>query len=202
MNLVDLVQVLTLIKNDKKPEYVLTAENLNRVLDLANRKIFSEKLSKAEQDGRVQDELAPFKVVRGVDDMPLVFVNGLAQKPSNCFYALAMNAKRGTDVKEVELVNELHWAERMGNAITKPTLRDPICRDLGTRYQIEPSAIQYCGFSYYRLPRTPYFTFKGANVEFEYDNITVLEVLPYILNLLGFSIPSAEIVAYAQNEKK
>jgi len=196
----DIVQLVTLILNDKKPDYVLTAENLNRVLDLVNRKIFKGKLEQPEANGRKQDELSKFLCVMGNGSQPLVFVNGIAFKPLNHFYTLAIN-DAATGFK-VEMVSELQWNERTGNAITKPTLRDPIVRDLGDRFQIAPPIVQYCNFVHYRLPDTPVYNPNGTDIEFEYDKLTELEVIPLILNEIGFSIPNAELIAYTQKEAK
>lgn len=196
MTLKDIIQLVTLIVYDKRPDYVLTNENLNRVLDYVNKELFRLKIKEAEKDGRTEDELSRFKVVMGQGSMPLVFTNGIAPKPDNCFYPLGMNDKRTGNT--VDLASELEWTERTGNAITKPTQRDPICRDLGAQFQIAPSSIQVCDFVYYRLPNSPVY----EESEFEYDQLTLTEVVPLILKELGFSIPSAEVVAYAQNQNK
>jgi hypothetical protein len=193
MVLKDIIQLVALIVYDKRPDYVLTNENLNRVLDFVNKELFAIKIKEAEKDGRTRDELSRFKVVMGQGSMPLVFTNGIATKPDDCFYPLGMNDKR-TGFK-VDPASELEWNDKIGSAITKPTQRDPIYRDLGTQFQIAPSSIQVCDFVYYRLPNSPVYEPDGVDTEFEYDQLTLTEIVPLILKELGFSIPSAEVVA-------
>lgn len=219
MKIVDIIQLCTLIIGRKDPTYVLHVEDFNRVLDLVNRKIFKAKLGvpdnynpreAVEATGRVIDELRPFKVDMGTNTPPLVFINGFAPIPSNFFYPLSMVSRRVKDglpvYGRVDLVSELHWQERLTSSITKPTFRDPIARINADNIQILPAEIQQALFSYYRLPNTPIYgvTFDNGyaeydpatTTEFEYDNITVVEAIPSILNELGFSIPSQEVLAY------
>jgi len=223
MKIVDIIQLVTLIIGEKKPDYILNVEQLNRVLDLVNLRILKKKLGlpegydpnhpeAAEAYGRIIDELKMLKVDMGTLTPPLVFVNGFAQNPPDFFYPLSMLNKQVTGAKvkygRIDMVSELEYQERMSSSITKPTLRDAIARFNAGNIQILPSNIQYVQFSYYRIPKTPVYAVTYTNgfpeydptntVEFEYDNVTVIDTIPMILQELGFSIPSQEVLAYSQ----
>ena len=223
MKIVDIIQLCTLIIGDKNPDYVMNVEQLNRVLNLVNLRIFKKKLGlpegydpqhpeAAEAYGRTIDELRHFKVDMGTQSPPLVLVNGFANIPTNFFYPLSMVSKQisGGKVKygRVDMLSELQFQERLPSSITKPTLRDAIARFNAGQIQVLPVEIQYVMFSYYRLPATPFYAVTYANgwaeyepkttVEFEYDSITVLDAIPMILQELGFSIPLQEVLTYSQ----
>lgn len=223
MKIVDIIQLVTLIIGDKKPDYAINVEQLNRVLDLVNLRIFKRKLGlpegynpqhpeAAEADGRLIDELKMFKVDMGTESQPLVLVNGFANTPTDLFYPLSMLSKQISKNKvkygRIDMLSELQFQERLASSITRPTLRDGIARFNNGRIQVLPSEIQYVLFSYYRIPRTPVYAVTYANgyaeyepkttVEFEYDSVTVIDAIPMILQELGFSIPSQEVLTYSQ----
>lgn len=223
MKIVDIIQLCTLIIGDKKPDYTINVEQLNRVLELVNLRIFKRKLGlpegynpqqpeAAEADGRLIDELKMFKVDMGTESQPLVLVNGFANSPTDLFYPLSMLSKQISNNKvkygRIDMLSELQFQERLASSITKPTHRDGIARFNNGRIQVLPSEIQYVLFSYYRIPRTPFYAVTYANgyaeyepkttVEFEYDSVTVIDAIPMILQELGFSIPSQEVLTYSQ----
>ncbi len=223
MKIVDIIQLCTLIIGDKKPDYTINVEQLNRVLELVNLRIFKRKLGlpegynpqhpeAAEAYGRTMDELKQFKVDMGTKSPPLVMVNGFAKNPVDFFYPLSMLSKQisHNTVKygRIDMLSELQFQERLPSSITKPTLRDGIARFNDGEIQVLPVEIQYVLFSYYRIPRTPVYAVTYANgyaeyepkttVEFEYDSVTVIDAIPMILQELGFSIPSQEVLTYSQ----
>ena len=119
-------------------------------------------------------------------------------------------------LRPVELLREDQLADRLGNWIKKPTLKNPVCviRADGTTNQIYvfPDTITSVGFHYWRMPVQPIFDYTvtddeliyvpETSTEFEWPEICHGDLIRMLFVHLKINLNEMEIAQYAESWKQ
>lgn len=158
----------------------------------------------------------------------LPVVNGYVSIPDD-FIRLSSIRHKYMDNGEVttrpiDIVYDSEWGVRLGSEIKKPTIQHAIGRLNSQSIEIAPLEIKKVDFSYYRLPKVPYYDFTyvddnpvylppggthdGTNlpegtpsrsVELEWPDNTHIEFANYLIS--EFSVTIRDQFTYQDSEK-
>lgn len=229
MNNYDILRLAKYIAGDRMPGKALSQEMFGLLLDSAQTKHYKRKigLPEAYQPGipypsqsydinqKITEDMRKFKVMMGDEVAPMLVVNGKAQLPADYYYVSAITFKhiRNTVVKyrEVEVVNDKQWNERMSSSLVNPTFKYPIVNFQKDYLRVAPAQIQYLDFIYLRLPVTPVIKFKNdtgipaydteRSVELEWDNVNKMDILHIALGDMGINLSKPELLQYSEMHK-
>ena len=221
MNNWDIIKIVNLVQNKDLNGNALNQEDYESAINTQSLRLFKKKLGLPEeyakdqpiaQEGvdvskKIDQDLSPFLRIETATKVE----NSLdlsSYNPAYIAYFLPVpQGLRGFD--EVTL-GEL--PERLGNAITFPTLDDPICVRSGkNKFALYPSGILGATIAYYKYPtpakvvwtrntttlRPEYDMVNSA--ELEWDDINKMDIAYMILRDAGTSIQRRDIEMYAND---
>lgn len=232
MNLDFVRNIIYIISKDKRKNIQLTPEKFGEWLHLFSMKQFKRKVGLPEQyqpgmplpqqayeiTERIGQDLRPFKVLMGkLQSTPHLTFNdlGYADIPFGFYYPGYMlydDYKNGSsDLRRVDILSDLEWANRVGDPVEGPTFRNPIANFQKDFIRIWPASIKRCEFEYLRIPIAPVFGYSKRNgwveydeatsTELEWDDLNVLDIISLFLVEFGIAINAAEIANYAEMVK-
>jgi hypothetical protein len=105
--------------------------------------------------------------------------------------------------KEVEIIDDDKWSERLGNTIKKPTLDYPVCNFLKDSIRFEPKNLRTVEFSYLRVPVKPIWGYTFVNnvavydaatsTNVEWNEILFTDFAKLVLNYFSINLKDAEL---------
>lgn len=111
----------------------------------------------------------------------------------------------------VDMLTEDQWADRMGNFIKRPTIKNPIGIIRQDDIFIEPNTINAVDFHYLRLPLEPVFDYEvtndeliykpGTSTEFEWPEVNHIDLVRILLSYLGINLRETQLIQYAEMQK-
>lgn len=229
MNNNDILRLVRYISGERAPGKALSQEMFSLLLDGAQTKHFKRKigLPEAYQPGapyppqvyditqKITEDLRRFKVSMGDEEAPLMVVNGRAELPANYYYCSSLLFKHIRNYtiryRNVEVVNDQQWNERVSSSIITNPLKYPIVNFQSGYLRVYPSQIQYLDFVYLRMPLSPVVKFKTENgvsvydtersVELEWDDINKIDILHIMLGDMGIQMSKPEVLQYSELHK-
>ena len=232
MNLGDISSTISFLLADRKPDLVISPGEFERILHLCQLKHFKRKIGLPEeyQPGSavpaqvyeiskvITDDLAPFKVIMGGDNSPLVVdENGEATLPSDFFYPSALTYKYIKDsgdiiLREVELLSDKEYNKRLSSFVKRPSMKFPVGNIYGNKIRFYPVTLKFVDMVYLKVPPVPvYGTSYGkgyqrydsaTSTELLWDDVNVIDIIGLFMNELGMNVPSADLITYSQNQKQ
>lgn len=214
MNLDFILRLTNRLLGEKNPRSDhLTPEMITKFLSLANWKKF-----KIETEADNMDNLLPFKVVMGDhNSMPLTIDKyGIADKPANYYknhsmvYNHVINGVGHERVIEVVPRDET-FDDLVASSIDKPTRYFPLANIQATTIRFSPKDLRYVNFIYIKKPDEPVYAYKtdkgyvqydeGDSVQLQWDEVNQVDVIYFLLELLGLSLKKGELVKQIQQQK-
>lgn len=217
----DIIKIVNLVQNKDLNGNALNQEDYASAINTHSLRLFKRKLGLPEeyskdqpvsQEGvdvskKVDQDLSPFlrvvtKTKTGTD------INLTSEDPAYIVYLIPVpQGLRGFD--QVTL-GEL--PERLTNAITFPTLDDPICvTGVGKKISLYPSGVLGATVAYYKYP-TPAVVAWTRNattlrpeydsvnsVELEWNDINKMDIAYMILRDAGVNLQRRDIEVYAND---
>ena len=232
MNLKDISSIVSFILAERKPDMVISPGEFERLLHVAQLKLLKMKVGLPEHyrpgvpvppqvyeiSKVITDDLAPFKVIMGGEDSPLVVdENGETGLPDDFFYPSTMTYKytKATGemaYKEVEILSDQEYNRRISSFIKRPSLKYPIANIFGSKIRFYPTTLKYVDFVYLRVPPAPvYGTSYGkgyqrydanTSTELLWNDVCILDIIGLLCGELGINIPSQDLVAYSDKLKQ
>jgi len=162
---------------------------------------------------RISADLRPFYEYVGYDfSTPLYLTNGVADTPSDMYYPLSMIYHYSeTVMRPIDIVGGKKFHDRIGDAIEKPTLWDPVSTFIKDNILLEPRTIRQIDFLYLKYPTSVLFAVKqdsGFNeydsensIELEWDDVNTVDIIFLVLNSLGYNLVREEVANYAEKAK-
>lgn len=214
----DLIQLISLVLNKDLNGGSLTQTDFNTMINTQSNRLFNYKLGtrlnsrklgipEDYKPGTSDDELSPFFVktdkvaVTGTIDMT-------SENPADIAYFIPspFTARGFTKVTSGEI------GERLNNAITSPTLSDPIIVRSGHfKFDVYPSGILGATIAYYKFPRPAVVAWTKNettlrpeydtvnSVELEWDDIDKIEICYMMLRDAGMNAQRGDIEKYADS---
>ena len=232
MNLGDVSNIISFILSDRKPDLVITPGEFERILHLCQLKHFKRKIGLPEeyQPGAaippqvyeiskvITDDLAPFKVMMGGDNPPLVVdTNGEALLPSDFFYPSTLTYKYVKDngeivLREIELLSDKEYNKRLSSFVSRPSRKFPVGNIYGNKIRFYPYTLKFVDMIYLKVPPEPvYGTSYGkgyqrydaaTSTELLWNDVNIIDIIGLFMTELGINIPSADLISYSQNQKQ
>ena len=212
----DLINLVGLVLNKEINGASFTQADFTTMINTQSIRLFnyklgtrlnSRKFGKPEdyKPGTSDDELSPF--FRKIDKVAVSgTIDMTAENPADIAYFIPnpFTARGFSKVTSGEL------GERLNNAITAPTLTDPIIVRSGNfKFDVYPSGILGATVAYYKFP-TPALVLLTRNettlrpeydsvnsVETEWDDIDKIEICYMILRDAGMNLQRGDVEKYA-----
>lgn len=214
---------------DKVQGSYFSHEEIDRVLDMAQRSWFMELYGnpKQYQPGRytpsisygvsqkINDSLAPFKKTASFTSD----VTGVVTLPTDYLHLLSMHTLEmlsSTVYKRpVRIINEDELVNRLNSQVCPVLSSDPIGILNATKLvQLFPDTLSQAGKIYYlRVPAVPEFGYiqsgvsitydPTASTQLEWDDLNINQIINKALVLLGINLKDAEVIqlSMAQDNK-
>ena len=165
-------------------------------------KMAYENTQKIKDDMRVFKEVAELPVDQfGIMLLPDNYVHKTAIEYVKILNSPDCDGPTVTS-KEVEIIDDDKWAERLGNSIKKPSFDFPVCNFLKDSIQYEPKNLRTIKFSYLRMPKQPIWGFTFVNnietydpntsVNVEWPEILFTDFAKLVINYLAINLKDAE----------
>jgi len=162
-----------------------------------------------ENTQKIKDDLRVFKEKVTID----VDQYGIMILPTNYVHKTGIEYLKITnqedcdtpDVspKEVEIIDDDKWSERVGSTIKKPTLNFPVCNFMKDSIRFEPKNLKSVDLSYLRTPVMPVwgYTFvdgvetynPATSIDIEWNEILFTDFAKLVLNYLSINLKDAEL---------
>jgi len=174
------------------------------------------KIIGSPQDGKAVEidrlnsiSLSPFKVYRGVNGLPALYIDryGIADSPEDLFYPLS--ALYGA--REVEFIPDGEYSRRKGDALLKGTLRNPVAVIQDGYIEFDPLKNMYIKFSYLKNPPLPVYGYTQTRgfIEYQAEESTELlwkesdqiEIIYTLISDLGIDIGKQAVIEMAEKVK-
>jgi hypothetical protein len=219
MNLLQIRNIIDYILSLQQNPIKLTRERFTDILGLSSLMYFEEQLRQKNWDN-----LKPFIKIKGDHLSPAQPVtNGVMEYPSDFFQSISVVYKTSskdthgnvTDkIRPVEKVDNEMFDDRCGNAVTDPTLRNPIINFQEVHARVRPKQIRRLVFTYITLPIPPVYVQRitngvnaynsSASTELQWSEDCQVNVLQIALQHLGIKMNRADIfqVMEAQQQKE
>jgi len=226
MTLQDIAVTISLILGERKPGLSLEANELTRLLHVAQLKHFKRKLGLPEeyQPGQpiprqayeitktITDDLSPFKVEMGGENQALpINDNGKATMPADMYYPSTMLYKyvRNGEIKwrSVDILSDQEFKKRISSFLMRPSLRYPICNLRNGYARFSPTTLGYVDFIYIKTPTEPVYALMYTNgfaeydasnsTELEWNDTNQLDIMALALQELGVGINNKDIYNYS-----
>jgi len=162
---------------------------------------------------RITADLRPFYVYVGYDfSTPLFLTNGIGEIPSDMYYPLSMIYHYSlTARRPIDIVGGKKFHDRIGDAVEKPTLWDPVSTFIKDNILVEPRTISQIDFLYLKYPRAVdfkviadagFFEYDPEHsIELEWDDVNTIDIIFLALNSLGYNLVREEVLTYAEKAK-
>lgn len=212
------------IANKEQSGTAYTITQLNNAFQAANIDLFKLRyglpedyvqgmpLSKMayENTQKIKDDLRVFKEITTI----AVDQYGIMILPSNYVHKTAIQYLKVTNQKdcdapplvspkEVEIIDDDKWSERIGSTIKKPTLNFPVCNFLKDSIRFEPKNLGEVELSYLRTPIMPVwgYTFVDGvetynattSINIEWNEILFTDFAKLVLNYLSINLKDQEL---------
>jgi hypothetical protein len=223
MNHKDITSIISFWIGQKKPGFILTKPEYERLLHMSQLKHLKRKVGLPEEylPGQpvprqsfeltkvISDDVAPFKRIMGGKNMPLaVDENGYAPFPSDYFFPSTMELKliKGTRtiVREIKIVSDKKWTERVGSFGSKPNKYFPISNIQNSFFRFYPKDIKFVDFVYISLPEKPVYGVSYArnfaeyspntSTELKWNDANIIDIIGILLGEIGISVDRADLV--------
>lgn len=230
MNLGDVNYIIHYYLGQRDQDIVVHPEDFARRLHVAQLKHFKRKigLPEAYQPGMplppqvfeitkvITDDLAPFKVYMGGTSPALaVDSNGESDLPSDFYYPSTCSYKYVKDgevnYKEVELVTDAKWLERISSFIARPSLKHPIGNIYGSKIRFYPHTLKYVEFMYLKVPTAPVYGVtritgypkydSTTSTELEWNDTNIIDIIVQFLADMAITIDSQAVANFAEKSK-
>jgi hypothetical protein len=171
-----------------------------------------------EQTQKMIDDMHQFKYTMGRDGVVMhVDSEGRADIPSDYLHFVSGHVIEniGNIVKynSVEHLSSAQAADRIGDSIKYPTIRDPIFETKNTYFQWYPKDVGQVLFTYIRLPQTPYYAYTVNeediqeydpinSVHFEYPDDMFMDIVSVILGYVAPQMRDETIMGYSERRKE
>lgn len=224
MNLYNIFRVINIIAGKKTKSKVLTPEQYEIMIHVAQLKHLKRKIGLPEeyQPGRPLPaqlfeitrintmDLSPFKKFLGKkeDEPPLIVDSyGYATIPDDLYYPSVMEYKN----RNIEIVSDELWNLRKSDALLKGTERNPIANFQNNFIRFNPLKNCFVDFIYLRNPIKPVFAYtltkgyieydENNSIELEWNEINQIDIIAILLFDLGINIEKPEILQVAESVK-
>ena len=232
LNLDNIRNILHIFIQRKNPDFELSMEGYNHLLQLANLKQFKIKTGLPEeyQPGmplprqvidfttKLSEDIRQFKVSMGEGDIAPLMVNntGFAEIPSDIYYPSSMSYKyvtnSGMKIKIVNIENDLNWNKKLASSIMFPTLKNPIANFQSNYIRFNPVNVQYINFVYVRYPLSPVFAYEDSlgynkydpdsSTELEWSEMNKVDIISIMLGMIGINVERGDIIQIADKMRK
>ncbi len=231
MDLKEILRLLSYIIGLKRPGYRLTVQGYNDLLQMANFKHFKRKVGLPEeyQPGmplpqqsfditqKLTDDLRRFKVFLGEDKSPLyIDSTGHAPIPDNYYYISTISYKSQKleviDLREVDIVTDTQWNERMTSKIVFPTKKYPIANFQKDYIRFYPKNLNMVDMVYLRYPTNPIYMVvedsewneysSATSKQLEWSNDNIIDIISIMLGDIGINVGKPEVLQYSNQHKK
>ena len=232
MTLNEIRNIINIISGEKLKGRVITPEDFELMLKVANLKHFKRKVGLPEeyQPGaplpaqafeittKSTMDLSPFKVHMGRTGVMPLYVDtyGEAVTPSDMYYPSTMQynyiLNGVTKKRNIDIVSDLEWTERSSDALTQPTDRNPVANIQDSYIRFSPITDKFVEFVYLRYPIDPVYAYsqdKGyveynasSSTELEWDEVNQIDIISILLFDLGINMGKGDILSYADKVKK
>jgi hypothetical protein len=208
MTLLQIRNIIDYILSLQQNPIKLTKERFTDILKLSSLMYFEEQLRQKNWDNlkpfiRIKgDHLSPAQpVANGVMNYPTDF-----HQPISVVYKTSVPGPDGFSIdtiRPVEKVDSEMFDERCGNAVTDPTIRNPIINFRDDHARVRPKMIRRLVLTYIALPTAPVYAQTTAHrvnvydatnsVELQWSDDCQINVLQIALQHLGIKMGRADI---------
>jgi len=169
---------------------VLTPEQFPTVVHSASLSYFEDLVGDTKeyrpgmpfpsrQDGlteSIDNSLEPFKVILDISTNNPLKVNaqGIAQKPTDFYKRLSLSYwhienKVSRKLRDILVVNDDAWVNRLSSALSLPTLKQPIANFQNNYIRFYPLVNTRVNFTYRKLPVKPIYDYYITSIgEYKY----------------------------------
>lgn len=231
MDLQELLNKVNYISNKSQSGYTLTPVEYNEILPIVNVKVFN-KLYGLMSDYRInlpQSEIAYEKSKAVTDSLQkfktptdVTLVNSKWTLPTDYMHLSSIrynyidnsvNCTSPLNTASIEVLTDAEIGDRLTNAITAPTRKNPVCTIISDYVEFYPT-LQYVKVTYLRKPVTPIYAYtinpttyavtynQSGSTQFEYSDVLEPFVISEILELIGVNLKENEIVQYSKMMEK
>lgn len=169
--------IRTLIRKDQQGNAFNITE-YNNIIKAVNYSLYNKYTADLEENAEITNKLRPF-IRRNVN---LTLTGGSAELPSIVERLIGKpHYIDGSDIRPVDIVTALEWADRQADELTKPTTTHPIMalgvyNDPDDVYVL-PGTISAVRISFMVLPTTPFLDYyvlsTGAYVYLDEDATSI-----------------------------
>jgi hypothetical protein len=212
LGVMDLNDVYTLLNFyiNKSQGGWYSPEELTMIVDRAQRTLFNTYYTKYQTSQRLDDALAPFKLL-------LSFSNalGVISVPGDYYDMLSItttvtDADDITTMRPVEVVTDDELAYRTLSQIDPPSLFSPVAvRITNHGWQLYPKVQHFGNIIYLKQPRSPVFAYSLVSgrvivydpllsTQLEWNDKDILSIILIALNGLGINLSEADILQWSE----
>lgn len=147
---------------------ILSGEDFNTFLAIAQVEYFDQEKRKAEATGDVTDALRAF-----ITTLNSTATSGVLAIPTNPKYSKLLQAYRISDTTyyPCDEVSQMEKGDRLTNSLTVPTAKNPIVSVEGSSFVFNPATTAYVKVVYLKRPTDPFLDFYYDT----YKNIVYLD---------------------------
>lgn len=217
MTLLEIRNIIDYILSLQQTPIKLTRERFTDILGLASLMYFEEQLRQKNWDN-----LKPFIKIKGDHLTPAQpVVDGVMDYPVDFFQSISVVYKTTTKdangntiekIRPVEKVDNEMFDDRCGNAVTDPTLRNPIINFQDDHARVRPKQIQRLVFTYITLPIPPVYVQRitngvntynsSASTELQWSEECQINVLQIALQHIGIKMARGDIYQIMESQQQ
>lgn len=237
INLQTLLEFINFVTNKETDGNTMTIPQYNTLLSVVNMDFFKYRYGLPEEyragqplprmsyelTQKITDDLRHLKVRMGVDTPQMIVdVQGRADIPSNYVHFSSWGYRSIISPDCDSLIEKHHVGEvlsdaqvfpRLGNSITYPSKKDPVCVFYKDYIQFYPRDLKRVDFTYLRFPLTPYYatTVNSETDEYEYSEEDTIhleypadcfsDIASMILSYIGINLREQDLIKYAETHK-
>jgi hypothetical protein len=203
-----------LIRKDKEGG-TISPDEYNELLDWGNMEMHNMTFPFYEQNQDVKDALLPFTVIETVTQTltNINLTDDLTETYSKLISSPYYND--GTVNREIEVVTDAEWTQRLSSALKLPTSSRPICRlytdSTGDKIlRFYPISGEDIELSYLKEPVKPTLTVtldsndnyvQSASTEMEWREEEKIKILYLIAQKLGVNLDETDVLQYSMTKQ-